>query len=74
MSSGFLLLRTVPGREHDVIGLLGRFPEITAKNILFPESIAVKIECPREALDPTVRHLSRLDGVTKTSLYRARNA
>lgn len=74
MSSGFLLVQTFPGRERDVCDLLSRLPEVTGRNVLFEESIAVKIECPREAIDPTVSHLSKLDGVVRASLYRAKNA
>ena len=74
VSSGFLLVQTVPGKERDVFDLLSRLPEVTARNILFRESIAVKIECPREAIDPTVSHLSKIDGVVRASLYRAKNA
>lgn len=74
MSTGFLLMQTAPGKERDVLDLLARHPEVTGRHVLFRESIAVKIECPVEAIEPTATHLSRLEGVLRASLYRARNA
>jgi len=73
MSSGFLLVQTQPGRERDVYDRLERLPEVTGKHILFGSAIAVKIECPRESIEPTARHMAKLDGVVGANLYRAKN-
>jgi hypothetical protein len=73
LSSGFLLVETVPGREGQVLELLSRIPGVTHRHVLFPAAIAVKLELPREAIDPTVTALTKLDGVLRTNLYRAKN-
>lgn len=73
LSSGFLLVETVPGRETQVLDLMGRIPGVTHRHVLFPAAIAVKLELPREAVDPTVSALGKLDGVIRMSLYRAKN-
>lgn len=73
MSSGFLLVETEPGRETQVLDLLGRIPGVTDKNVLFPNAIAVKLELPREAVEGTVAQLAKLDGILTTRLYRAKN-
>lgn len=72
MSSGFLLVETEPGRESQVLDLLSRIPGVTHKNVLFPNAIAVKLEVPREAVDPTVAQLAKLEGILATRLYRTK--
>ena len=71
LSSGFLLLETVPGREGHILDLLGRFPGVTHRNVLFPAAIAVRYEA--HAIDPLLSELRRLEGVVGTRLYRARH-
>lgn len=71
MSSGFLLLETLPGREGHVLELLSKFPSVTHRNVLFPAAIAVKVEAP--ALDPVMLELKRLEGVIASRFYRAKN-
>lgn len=73
MSSGFLLVETQPGRETQVFDLLGRIPGVTHRHVLFPSAIAIKLELPREAIDPTVLALAKLEGVIRANLYRAKN-
>ncbi|MHB8604779.1 MAG: hypothetical protein ACYDCK_05940 [Thermoplasmatota archaeon] len=53
---------------------LTRLPEVTGKQVMYPGTLAVKIECAREAIDPTCLRLARLDGVVRSTLYRAKNA
>lgn len=72
VSSGFLLVETVPGREGHVLDLLSRHPGVTHRSLLFPAAIAVKIEAPE--VDPVAKELRRLEGVVATRLYRAKNA
>lgn len=74
MSSGFLLVETVPGRESLVLELLARVPGVTHRHVLFPAAIAVKVESPREAFDPLAAQLRTLEGVIGARLYRAKNA
>lgn len=74
VSSGFLLVETEPGREGQVFDLISRIPGVTHRQVLFPNSIAVKLELPREAVDPAVAALAKLDGVLYTRLYRAKNS
>jgi hypothetical protein len=74
LSSGFLLVETVPGREGHVLELLSRFPGVTHRSLLFPAAIAVKVETSHEGLDPLAKDLRALEGVLGTRLYRARNA
>ena len=70
VSSGFLLLETQPGRENHVLELLGRFPGVTHRSVLFPAAIAVKVEAPQ--VDPVAQALRTLEGVVATRLYRTR--
>lgn len=72
MSSGFLLLETVPGREGHVLDLLARVPGVTQRSVVFPAAIAVKVEADG-GIDPLAKALGRLDGVVGTRVYRARN-
>ena len=72
MSSGFLLLETVPGREGHVLDLLARVPGVTQRSVVFPAAIAVKIEADG-GIDPLAKLLGRLEGVVGTRVYRARN-
>lgn len=72
MSSGFLLLETVPGREGQVLDLLAGVPGVTQRSVVFPAAIAVKIEADG-GIDPLARQLRGLDGVVATRVYRARN-
>lgn len=72
MSSGFLLVETVPGREGQVLELLSRMQGVSQRALLFPAAIAVKFESAREAVDPFVAELRRLEGVVNTRLYRAK--
>ena len=71
VSSGFLLLETQPGREGQVLDLLGRFPGVTHRNLLFPAAIAVRVET-HHSVDHVAAQLKALDGVVRTRLYRAR--
>jgi hypothetical protein len=70
VSSGFLLLETLPGRESHVLELLARHPGVTHRSLLFPAAIAVKVEAPH--VDPVAQELKRLEGVVATRLYRAK--
>lgn len=72
VSSGFLLLETLPGREHHVLEQLGRFPGVTHRSLLYPAALAVRIEAAQ--VDPIATELRRLEGVVNTRLYRARRA
>lgn len=70
MSSGFLLLETVPGRESHVLDLLARVPGVTQRSVVYPAAIAVKLES--EIIEPLAKELARLEGVLSSRLYRAR--
>lgn len=70
MSSGFLLLETVPGRESQVLDLLARVPGVTQRSVVYPAAIAVKLES--EIIEPIAKELARLEGVLSSRLYRAR--
>lgn len=72
VSSGFLLLETLPGREATVLDQLTRFHGVTHRNLLFPEAIAVRLEATT-SVDALAAELKRLDGVVRTRLYRARH-
>lgn len=72
MSSGFLLLETVPGREGHVLDLLARVPGVTQRSVVYPAAIAVKVESDG-GIDPVTRALACLEGVLSTRVYRARN-
>lgn len=72
MSSGFLLLETVPGREGHVLDLLARMPGVTQRSVVYPAAIAVKVES-EGGIDPLARELGRMDGVLSARVYRARN-
>lgn len=74
LSSGFLLLETVPGREGQVLDLLGRVAGVTNKHVLFPAAIAVRIEAPMDSLAPLQQQLRTIEGVVSTRFYRASNA
>ena len=71
VSSGFLLLETLPGREDLVLAALARHPLVTQRNVLYPAAIAVKVEAPH--VDPVFQELRRLEGVVATRLYRTRH-
>ncbi|MFA5860251.1 MAG: hypothetical protein WDA16_01010 [Candidatus Thermoplasmatota archaeon] len=73
MSSGFLLVETVPGRENQVLELLARVPGVTYRHVLFPAAIAVKIEASHDAFELTSAQLRGLEGVTGTRVYLAKN-
>ncbi|HLE95878.1 MAG TPA: hypothetical protein VI997_00775 [Candidatus Thermoplasmatota archaeon] len=66
-------MHTLPGKERDVMDRLGRLPQVTGRHHLFPGALALKVECPRDAMDFTVDQLGRLDGVVTASTYQARN-
>jgi hypothetical protein len=72
VSSGFLLLETVPGREAQLLEVLARIPAVTHRSLLYPAAIALKIEAPDVA--HVQAQLKRLEGVIGARLYRARNA
>jgi hypothetical protein len=74
LSSGFLLVETVPGREAHVLDLLSRVPGVVHRHVIFPSAIAVKLDTHRDAFDLTASQLRALEGVTGTRVYRARNA
>ena len=74
MSSGFLLVETVPGHEAHVLDLLARVPGVTHRHVIFPSAIAVKLDTHRDAFDLTATQLRQLEGVVGTRVYRARNA
>ncbi len=71
VSSGFLLLETLPGREAHVLDALGRIPAITHRSVLYPNAIALKVEAPD--VGRVQADLKRIDGVAAARLYRARN-
>lgn len=72
VSSGFLLLETLPGREQHVLEQLGRISAVTHRSLLYPAALAVRIECSQ--VDPLAGELRRLEGVVATRLYRTRRA
>lgn len=72
MSSGFLLLETLPGREGHVLELVARVPGVTQRSVVFPAAVAVKVES-EGGIDPVARALGRLEGVVSARVYRARN-
>jgi hypothetical protein len=72
LSSGFLLVETVPGREGHVLEALARVPGVTQRNLIFPAAIAVKLDIERERFDPTTALLGKLEGVVGMRLYRVR--
>lgn len=72
MSSGFLLLETMPGREATVLDQLARFHGVTHHNVIFPAAIAVRLEAP-SSVDALAAELKRIDGVVRTRFYRARH-
>lgn len=74
MSSGFLLVETVPGRESAVLELLSRVPGVVHRHVMFPSAIAVKLDVAHDAFDLTASQLRALDGVVNARVYRARNA
>lgn len=71
VSSGFLLLETLPGREAQVLELVARNPAVTHRSVLYPNAIALKVEAPD--VSRVQADLKRIDGVTAARLYRARN-
>ena len=73
VSSGFLLVETVPGRESHVLELLARVPGVTHRHVLFTACVAVKVEASRDAFDLTSAQLRSLEGVVGTRIYRAKN-
>lgn len=72
MSSGFLLVETVPGSEASVLDLLAREPGVTHRHVLFPAAIAVKVETTRDAWDQVASRLRSLEGVSGMRVYRAK--
>ena len=72
MSSGFLLLETLPGREGAILEALARFPAVKHQSVLYPAAIALKIEAADVAHVQT--QLKALEGVLGARLYKARNA
>ena len=74
MSTGFLLVETQPGREADVLALLGKVSSVTSRNLLYPANIAVKLEGAPDAIPLLAGELEHLEGVVRARLYRARNA
>lgn len=75
MSSGFLLVETIPGRESHVLDLLSRVPGVVHRHVMFPSAIAVKLDVAHhDAFDLTATQLRQLEGVIATRVYRARNA
>ena len=74
LSSGFLLVETIPGREAHVLDLLARVPGVVHQHVIFPSAIAVKLDTHRDAFDLTATQLRQLDGVVGTRVYRAGNA
>lgn len=73
MSSGFLLLETVPGREAAVLEALGQIPAVTHRSLIFPAAIAVKLEAPAPGWESLAARLRRLEGVVASRLYPAKN-
>lgn len=71
MSSGFLLLETVPGKEREVLDRLGRLPEVAGSHVLFRASVAVKLVGERERVLSCVEHVRALDGVLGARHYPA---
>lgn len=72
VSSGFLLLETLPGREGAILEALARFPAVKHQSLLYPAAIALKVEAPDVA--HVHAQLRALEGVVGARLYRARNA
>lgn len=72
MSSGFLLLETLPGREAAILEALAGFPSVKHRSVLYPAAIALKIEAPD--VSHVHAQLTALEGVLGARLYKARNA
>lgn len=69
MHSGFVLLEAAPGRERDVLERIARVPEVTAKQVLFGSSIAVRLAGPPKTLPRAVARLRRFAGVRAATWY-----
>lgn len=72
LSSGFLLLETIPGREAPVLDALAQFPGVTTSHVLFPAAIAVRIEAPGDDVAWLAKRLRLLEGVLSSRLYRSK--
>lgn len=74
MMTGFVLLQAAPGRERDVLERIARVPEVTQKQVLFGESIAVRLAGPPGTLPRAVARLRRFAGVREVRYYPSRNS
>ncbi|HWG89702.1 MAG TPA: hypothetical protein VNZ52_02535 [Candidatus Thermoplasmatota archaeon] len=72
MSTCFVLVQTLPGREEDVHARLAGNPSVAAAHVLFHESIAVKLNVAADSLEVAAKELTHLDGVVRAALYRTR--
>lgn len=72
MSTCFVLVQTLPGRERDVHERIQGYPTVAGAHILFGEQIAVKLTCAMDHLEKAAVELTHLDGVVRAALYRTR--
>lgn len=72
MTSGFLLVETLPGKEGDVLQHLGELPEVTSRSMLFRSAVACRMEGSGDALAALLPRVRSLEGVLAARWYRAR--
>ena len=69
---GYVLVRTAPGKEHDVFDALNKIPQVKEKYGLFGEyDIILKIEAPNadEVTDVVVGKVRTVRGVVDTKTF-----
>lgn len=69
---GYVLVRTAPGKEHDVFNALKTIPQVKEKYGLFGEyDIILKIEAPNadEVTDIVVGKVRQVRGVVDTKTF-----
>lgn len=72
MSTCFVLVQTLPGKERDVHDRITVNPDVAGAHILFGEQIAVKLNCDLERHETAAVELCHVDGVVRAALYRTR--
>jgi len=69
---GYVLVRTAPGKEHDVFHSLQKIPQVKEKYGLFGEyDIILKIEAPNadDVTDIVVGKVRQVNGVVDTKTF-----
>jgi DNA-binding Lrp family transcriptional regulator len=69
---GYVLIRTAPGKEHDVFDALKKIPQVKEKYGLFGEyDVIVKIEAPNadDVTDIVVGKVRQVKGVVDTKTF-----